>query len=70
MKNDRIRRAYTAFGWEHALEFSDPIHFPTYGRIEAGRFEPARWRVLEWTEDTIDRLDREAREKFAVVGAL
>jgi len=67
VKNDRIRRAYTAFGWEHAPEFPDPIHFPTYGRTEDGYFEPARWRVFEWTEETIDRHDREARERFVVV---
>ena len=69
VKNDRIRRAYTAFGWEHADEFPEPIHFPTYGRMEEGRFEPTRWRVFEWTEETIDRHDREARERFEVVRA-
>jgi hypothetical protein len=47
LKNDRIRTAYTAFGWEHAAKFPDPTHFPAYGRLEAGRFEPVRWRVLE-----------------------
>jgi|GEM_PF-2720042 len=67
IKNDRIRRAYTAFGWEHAPEFPDPIHFSTYGRIENGRFEPARWRVFEWTEETIDRHEREAQENFVLV---
>jgi hypothetical protein len=35
--------------------------------MEAGCFEPTRWRVFEWTEETIDRLDRETREKFVVV---
>jgi len=24
--------------------------------------------ILEWTEETIERLDREARERFVVVG--
>lgn len=66
LKNDRIRRAYTAFGWEHAPEFPDPIHFPTYGRVEDGEFEPARWRVFQWTEETIERLDREGRGRFVV----
>jgi hypothetical protein len=43
VRNDRIRRAYTEFGWEHAPEFPDPIHFPTYGRMEEdGHFEPTR----------------------------
>jgi len=67
VKNDRIRRAYTAFGWELAAEFPDPIHFPTYGRMEDGRFEPARWRVFEWTEETIERHDRTARERYVEV---
>ena len=67
VKNDRIRRAYTAYGWEHAPEFPDPVHFPTYGRMEDGLFEPARWRILEWTEETIDRHDRTARERFVAV---
>lgn len=68
VRNDRTRRAYTAYGWEHAPEFPDPVYFPTYGRLEAGHFEPTRWRVLEWTEETIDRHDRMARERFVVVG--
>ena len=67
IKNDRIRRAYTSFGWEHAPDFPDPIYFPTYGRLEEGEFKPAQWRVFHWTEETIDRLDREARERFVVV---
>jgi hypothetical protein len=67
VRNDRIRRAYTAFGWEHAPDFPDPVFFPTYGRMEDCRFEPAHWRVLEWTEETIDRHDRMARERFVTV---
>jgi hypothetical protein len=69
VKNARILRAYTAFAWEHAPEFPDLIHFPTYGRMEDGRFTPTRWGILEWTEETIGRLDREARERFVVVGS-
>jgi hypothetical protein len=68
MRDDRIRRAYAAYGWEPAPEFPDPVYFPTYGRLEADCFEPTRWRVLEWTEETIDRHDRMARERFVVVG--
>ena len=66
MKNDRVLRAYREFAWEHAPEFPDPVHFPTYGRMEDGRFTPTRWGVLEWTKETIERLDREGRENFAV----
>jgi hypothetical protein len=36
--------------------------------MEDGYFTPTRWGVLEWTEETIERLDREGRERFAVVG--
>jgi|GEM_PF-4081213 len=54
------------FAWEQAPEFPDPVHFPTYGRMEDGRFTPTRWGVLEWTEETIERLDREGRERFEV----
>lgn len=68
VKNDRILRAYREFAWEHAPEFPDPVHFSTDGRMEDGRFTPTRWGVLEWTEETIERLDREGRERFAVVG--
>ena len=68
VKNDRVLRAYREFAGEHAPAFPDPIHFPTYGRMEDGRFTPTRWGILEWTEETIERLDREGRERFAVVG--
>ena len=34
VKNDRVLRAYREFAWEHAPEFPDPVHFPTYGRME------------------------------------
>lgn len=68
VKNDRILRAYSEYLWEPAPEFPDPIYFPTYGRMEEGHFVPTRWRVLEWTEETIERLDREARERFIVHG--
>jgi len=37
--------------------------------MEDGRFMPTRWGILEWTEETIERLDREARERFVVVEA-
>jgi hypothetical protein len=67
VKNDRIRRAYPSFGWEHAPDFPDPIYFPTYGRREEGGFKPAQWRVCHWTEETIERLDKEARRKFVVI---
>jgi hypothetical protein len=67
VRNDRIRRAYTEFGWEHAPEFPDPVHFPTYGRLEDGHFEPTRWRVLEWTEETLERHVRMARERYVVI---
>jgi hypothetical protein len=67
VKNDRVLRAYREFAWEHAPEFPDPVHFPTYGRMEEGRFTPTRWGVLEWTEETIERLDRDARDSFVVV---
>jgi hypothetical protein len=67
VKNDRVLRAYREFAWEHAPEFPDPVHFPTYGRMEEGRFTPTRWGVLEWTEKTIERLDRDARDSFVVV---
>jgi hypothetical protein len=66
VKNDRIRRAHTEYGWELAAEFPEPIHFPTYGRMDDGTFEPSRWRVLEWTEETLARHDRMARERFRV----
>ena len=68
VKNIRILRAYTEFYWELSSEFPDPIHFPTYGRMENGRFTPTRWRVLEWTAETIERLDRDARERYVVMG--
>lgn len=68
VKNSRILRAYTEFYWELSPEFPDPIHFPTYGRIENGLFTPTRWGVLEWTEETIERLDRDARQRYVVVG--
>jgi len=67
LKNDRVLRAYREFAWEHAPEFPEPIHFPTYGRIEDGCFIPTRWGILEWTEETIQRIDRDARERFVVV---
>ena len=68
VKNIRILRAYTEFSWEPSSEFPDPIHFQTYGRMEDGRFTPTRWCVLEWTEDTIERFDRDARERYVVMG--
>lgn len=66
VKNARVLRAYMEFAWELAPDFPNPVHFPTYGRIEDGRFTPTRWGVLEWTEQTIERLDRDARERFVV----
>jgi hypothetical protein len=68
LRNNWILRAYTDFYWEPSSEFPEPIHFPTYGRIENGLFAPTRWRVLEWTEETIARLDQDARERYVVKG--
>ena len=67
VKNSRVLRAYSEFHWKLATEFRDPIHFPTYGGIEDGRFTPTRWGILEWTEETIECVDREARERYVVM---
>jgi hypothetical protein len=35
--------------------------------MENGRFTPTRWGVLEWTEETIERFDRDARARYVVI---
>jgi hypothetical protein len=68
VRTGRLQRAFAAYGWHPTPAFPDPVHFPTYGRLESSRFEPARWRILEWTGETINRHERLARARFVAVG--
>jgi hypothetical protein len=62
--NERIKRAYLSVGFVLADRFPEPVHFPTFGRLVDGRLEPTRWRVMEWTADTIEDHARSAVERY------
>lgn len=66
--NDRIRRSYLAVGFTLSERFPEPVHFNSFGRSIGGRLVPTRWRILEWSQETIEGHDRAARERYWSVG--
>ncbi|HEX2643941.1 MAG TPA: hypothetical protein VHU81_13190 [Thermoanaerobaculia bacterium] len=64
MANDRIKRAYLSVRFVLSSRFPEPVHFPTFGRRVDCHLEPTRWRVMEWSADTIEAHAVSATERY------
>jgi hypothetical protein len=53
--NEKIKRIYNSIGFVQSEAFPEAVYFPTFYRARNGRLEPARWRVMEWSHETIER---------------
>jgi hypothetical protein len=65
LSDERLGRTFATAGFVPSEELAEPVHFPTFGRRIGRRLEPTRWRVLEWTADTIAFHARGARVRYA-----
>lgn len=67
VNNERIKRAYLSVGFNLSSKYPEPIHFPSFCRQIDGQLEPVRWRIMEWTYETVEAHASRAQEAYKVV---